>query len=183
MRDLIVTQNITLDGVIEMTGDWFRPGEVSADQLEAEIGHRRAADAFLCGRRTFTDMRGYWPQQENDRTGVTDYLNRVHKYVVSSTLGDPEWENSTVLSGPMRQEVSALKATEGQDIVVTGSITLVHQLIDAALVDEYRLFVYPVVVGSGRRLFEKRPPQGDLQCVEARLFDFGVALQRFRVLG
>ncbi len=105
------------------------------------------------GRRTFVDLRGYWPKQTDDPTGITDYLNRVQKYVVSSTLTDPEWENSTVLAGDPVKEVRALKQQPGQDIVVTGSITLCHTLIEAGLVDEYRLFVYPVVQGRGRRLF------------------------------
>ncbi len=181
MRRLVVTQNITLDGVIEMTDNWFEPGEQAADQLEAEIAHREAADAFLAGRQTFTDLRSYWPHQKDDATRVSAYLDAVDKYVVSSTLEDPGWANSTVLRGPMRQEVATLKAAEGKDIVTTGSITLVHQLIDAGLVDEYRLFVYPVVVGSGRRLFEKRPPRRDLRCIESRLFSSGIALQRFTV--
>ena len=78
----------------------------------------------------------------------------MHKYVVSSTITDPEWENSTVLSGPLVEEITQLKDQPGRDIVTTGSITLVHSLIAENLVDEYRLFVYPTVVGTGARLFE-----------------------------
>jgi dihydrofolate reductase len=100
-----------------------------------------------------TDLRGYWPQQADDKTGITDYLNDVDKYVVSSTMTDTAWQNSTVLSGDPVENVRALKERTGNDIVLTGSITLTQALIAAGLVDEYRLFVYPVVQGRGRRLF------------------------------
>jgi dihydrofolate reductase len=98
MRDLIVTENITLDGVIEATKGWFAPAgdDSESDQSDVEAALREqmeAADAFLVGRTTFEQMRGYWPKQTDDATGVTDYLNTVAKYVVSSTLVDPEWEH------------------------------------------------------------------------------------------
>src|ERR671921_743078 len=158
MRDLIVTENITLDGVIDASEGWFAiadDAEVDqSDQQEAVAEQSAAADAVLFGRVTFEEMRGYWPEQTDDTTGVSDYLNRVAKYVVSSTMRDPRWEHTTVLPGDgLKEAVRALKAEPGRDIVTTGSITLVHTLIAAGLVDEYRLFVYPVVLGRGRRLF------------------------------
>lgn len=153
MRSLIITQNITLDGSIEMLGDWFDP-QAHDDELAAELRHQdETADALLLGRRTFEDFRAYWPHQTNDRTGVADYINGVAKYVVSSTIGEPQWRNSTVLCGDPTEQVKMLKAAPGGDIVATGSITLCHTLIAAGLVDEYRLFVYPCVQGGGRRLF------------------------------
>ena len=113
-----------------------------------------AEDVLLLGRQTFTDFRGFWPHQTDDTTGITDHLNRVHKVVVSSTLGDPEWENSTVVGADWRDRVRALKEEDGGDIVVTGSLTpRARRVIEAGLVDEYRLFVYPAVQGRGRRLF------------------------------
>jgi dihydrofolate reductase len=154
MRTLAITQNITLDGSIEMLGDWFDPQGQDTDDLLAEIrGQDERADAFLTGRQTFEDLRAYWPQQTEDPTGITAYLNQVRKYVVSSTLTEPGWEPTTVLSGDPVPQVRALKEEPGKDIVVTGSITLCHTLIAAGLVDEYRLFTYPVVQGRGRRLF------------------------------
>jgi dihydrofolate reductase len=153
MRKLVITQNITLDGAVEMLEDWFDP-QLQDDDLLAESHRQDAqADALLLGRQTFEDFRGYWPKQTDDPTGVTDYLNRVAKYVVSATLTDPGWQNSTVLTGDAVEQVAALKAAPGKDIVVTGSITLAHTLIAAGLVDEYRMFVYPTVQGRGRRLF------------------------------
>jgi dihydrofolate reductase len=153
MRSLIITQNMTLDGSIEMLGNWFNP-EVQDDELLGEMRRQdESADALLLGKQTFEDFRGYWPNQVDDTTGVADYINSVAKYVVSSTMTDPEWDNSTILSGDPVEQVRALKAAPGGDIVATGSITLCHTLIAADLVDEFRLFVYPVVQGGGRRLF------------------------------
>ncbi|WP_191257325.1 dihydrofolate reductase family protein [Amycolatopsis oliviviridis] len=185
MRDLIVTENCTIDGVIELAGDWFSagggdPDTDMSDVLAALREQREAADAFLTGRVTFEDMRGYWPKQTDDTTGISAYLNSVSKYVVSSTLTEPEWENTTVLSGELRSEIEGLKAAEGKDIVTTGSISLVRALIAEGLVDEYRLFVYPVVVGEGRRLFENATGVPKLQLVEERAFTSGIVLLRYR---
>ncbi|MFE2379234.1 dihydrofolate reductase family protein [Streptomyces sp. NPDC059398] len=184
MRTLAVTQNVTVDGAVEMLTDWFDPqgqGAPDMDDLLAE-SHRQdsRADALLVGRRTFEDFRGYWPRQTEDPTGITAYLNRVRKYVVSGTLTDPGWENSTVLAGDPVAEVAALKEREGgQDIVLTGSITLAHTLIAAGLVDEYRFFVYPVVQGRGRRLFPEGYGIPRLRLLESKPFRSGITLQRY----
>ena len=176
MRTLAITQNITVDGAIEMLGDWFTPqGQGDQADLIEEI-HRQdaAADAFLCGRQTFTDLRGYWRDLPDDETGISDYLNRVEKYVVSSTLEDPEWDHTTILRGDPVGEVRALKDQPGQDIVLTGSITLAHTLIAAGLVDEYRLFVYPVVQGRGRRLYPEGWAAPRLRTLRSLTFRSGV---------
>jgi dihydrofolate reductase len=185
MRDLVVTENITLDGVIDAAEGWFSPreedAEVDQSDLQAALGEQQdAADALLVGRVTFEEFRGYWPQQTNDSTGITDYLNAVSKYVVSSTLTDPDWDGTTVLRA-WKDDVVALKAAPGEDIVTTGSISLVHDLTAAGLVDEYRLFVYPVVLGHGRRLFGGGTPVPTLQLLETRPFRSGVVLLRYRV--
>ena len=183
MRTLAITQNITLDGSIEMLGDWFDPqaqADISNSDLLDEL-HRQdsEADAFLTGGRTFEDLRGYWPQQADDPAGISDYLNRVQKYVVSSTMTDPKWQNSTVLSGDPVEQVGALKEQAGHDMVVTGSITLCHTLIEAGLVDEYRLFVYPVVQGRGRRLFPDGFECPKLSLLEAKAFRSGITYSRY----
>jgi dihydrofolate reductase len=186
MRDLIVTENISVDGVIDLDGGWFDPqaqGDSDHRDLMAELTRQgEAADAFVTGRVTFEQFRGYWPDQADDPTGISAYLNRVHKYVFSATLTEPGWEPATVLSGPLREEITALKSAPGRDIVVTGSITLVHALIAAGLVDEYRLFVYPVVAGQGARLFGGDGAGGlaSLRLAEARPFRSGVVLLRYR---
>lgn len=181
-RRLIVTQNITLDGSIEMRGDWFSPeAENDQDDLIDEMARQDATnDAVRFGRRTFEDMRGYWPQQVDDQTGVTDTLNRLTKYVISSTMTDPGWDRSVVLTGDPVDEVRTLKETDGMDIVCTGSISLVHALVPAGLVDEYRLFVYPVVQGGGRRLFPDGYQMPRLELLEARSFRSGIVLVRYR---
>jgi dihydrofolate reductase len=99
MRKLVITENMTLDGSVEMLDDWFDP-QLKDDDLLGESHRQDAeADALLLGRQTFEDFRRYWPEQTDDHTGITDYLNQVEKYVVSSTIDDPGWADSTVLRG------------------------------------------------------------------------------------
>jgi dihydrofolate reductase len=187
MRNLVITENITLDGVIDASEGWFAPSaEEDVDQSDLNEALREqaaAADAVLLGRVTFEEMRGFWPLQTNDKTGVTEYLNNVEKYVVSSTMTEPEWQRSTVLSGDVADNVRQLKGSEGKDIVVTGSITLVHELIARGLVDEYRLFVYPIVIGRGARLFEAGTNVGKLRLVDCRPFRSGIVLTRYSANG
>jgi dihydrofolate reductase len=183
VRTLVITQNITVDGSIEMLGDWFDPQgqakEENSDLLD-ELHHQDSeADGFLVGRRTFEALRAYWRDLSDDPTGISDYLNRVQKYVVSSTIIDPQWQNSTVLSGDPLEEVRGLKARPGRDIVVTGSITLCHTLIEAGLVDEYRLFFYPAVQGRGRRLFPDGFECPALRLLEAKVFRSGITYSRY----
>jgi len=180
MRKLVVTENMTLDGVIDLAAGWFDPLAEDVDQSDinsATTEHRQAADALLVGRNTFEAFREFWPKQTDDPTGISDYLNTVNKYVVSGTLDDPGWENTTVLRGALIEEVQELKAANGHDIVATGSIQLVHALINADLVDEYRLFIYPVVVGRGARLFDSAGKS--LRLLETRPFVSGTVLLRY----
>lgn len=178
-RQLVVTQNISLDGSIEFLTDWFDPAQ--PDEELAEFTRRNSAqsDALLVGRKTFVDMREYWPKQTDDRTGVTAHLNQVQKYVVSSTLPDPGWDNSTVLGEDWLSSVKELKAADGREIVLTGSIRLCHAVIEAGLVDEYRLLLYPAVQGSGRRLFPNGLESMNLRRLETRTFISGVVLLRY----
>jgi dihydrofolate reductase len=183
MRTLAITQNVTVDGSIEMLGDWFDPqgqgGADNSDLLEELHRQDSEVDGFLVGRNTFESLRGYWPELSDDPTGISDYLNRVQKYVVSSTMTDPQWQNSTVLSGDPAEEIRALKEQPGQDIVATGSIRLCHTLIEAGLVDEYRLFVYPAVQGRGRRLFSEGFECPELRLLEAKAFRSGITYSRY----
>lgn len=185
MRTLAVTENITIDGVIDLAGGWFTPGDDNAGLAEVnEVLQRQAgaADSLLLGRVSFEDMRGFWPEQSDDTTGNTDYLNRVDKFVVSSTMDDPQWQNTTVLHGDLHAEVTRLKRRPGKDIVATGSITLVHELIMLGLVDEYRLFIYPVVVGQGRRLFENTTSISRVRLRELQRFSNGIILAIYRIV-
>jgi dihydrofolate reductase len=182
MRKLVITQNITLDGSVEMLDDWFDPQLQDEDLLEESHRQDSQADALLVGRQTFEDFRGYWPKQTDDPTGVTDYLNRVAKYVVSSTMGDPEWQNSIVVTGDPIERTIELKSQPGKNIVLTGSISLAHALIAGGVVDEYRLFVYPAVQGRGRRLFPDGTAIPNLTLVEPpKSFRSGITLLRYAV--
>lgn len=186
--ELVVTENITLDGVVDATEGWFDPagdeeGADTSDILEVLQGQMEAEDGLLLGRVTFESFRGYWPKQVDDPTGITAHLDSVAKYVVSSTLEDPAWDNTTCLRGPLEDEVRALKNAPGRELGVTGSISLVHGLIEAGLVDEYRLFVYPVVLGRGARLFADATAVPRLRLVEATPFRSGVVLMRYRTAG
>lgn len=185
MGTIVVTENATLDGVIEQVGDWFSPagGDTGTDDSDIVATLReqmRTQAALLLGRKTFESFRGYWPAQTGDTTGIRAHLNRVSKYVLSSTLDEPAWENTTVIRGELVEQVRALKARVGGEIGVTGSITLVHGLMAAALVDEYRLFVYPLTAGRGRRLFEDTPNVRRLELVQAKPYRSGVVLLTYR---
>lgn len=186
MSTIVVTENATLDGVIEQVGDWFAPA--SGDAADADIvatlrEQMRTQTALLLGRNTFEASRKYWPAQTGDTRSIRAHLNRVPKCVFSRTLEEPGWESTTVLRGDLAGEVRALKARVDGEIGVTGSITLVHGLIEAGLVDEYRLFVYPVVVGRGRRLFEAATNVPKLEFVEATPYRSSVVLLIYRPAG
>jgi dihydrofolate reductase len=179
MRKLVITQNMTVDGAVEMLDDWFDPRMQDEDMIAETHRQDAEADALLLGRQTFDDFRGYWPAQTNDPTGVADYLNKVAKYVVSSTIDDPQWPHSTVLKDDPVRAVTALKKDPGKDIVLTGSITLAHTLIGAGTVDEYRLFVYPVTQGRGRALFASGA-QPRLRLLDSPMsFKSGIVLLRY----
>ncbi|MBL7254164.1 dihydrofolate reductase family protein [Paractinoplanes lichenicola] len=178
MRRLVVTENITLDGFISPMGDWFDP-MVPDDELTVVNNQNSAdSDALVLGRVTYEEFAGFWPHQQGP---VSDYLDQVAKYVVSSSLDKADWQNTTILSGPLEEEIAALKATDGKDITVTGSTTLVRSLVPTGLVDLYRLFVYPVVQGHGIRLFEEHELR--LQPVRAKAFVAGVVLLEYAYSG
>ena len=189
MRTLPITQNVTLDGAVEMLGDWFddqAQGAAGNDDLREESSRQdEAADALLVGRRTFLDFRGYWRDLEGDTTGISDYLDRVDKYVVTSTLDEDEtgWASTSVLrtDGPdddrgAVEAVREVKERPGRDILCTGSIRLCHALVRAGVVDEYRLFHHPVVQGRGRRLFPDGVELPRLRLVRSREFRNGTVL-------
>ncbi|MGX5655831.1 dihydrofolate reductase family protein [Geodermatophilus nigrescens] len=182
MGRLVITQNTTLDGVVEATGGWFAPqddGADASDQFAVVREHMAGQSVFLTGRRTFEEMRGFWPQQTGDPTGISAHLDAVEKAVVSRTLTEPGWAHTTVLTGDPVEDVRRLVADRDGEVGVTGSITLCSALIAAGLVDEYRLFVFPRVLGRGRRLF----PDGTdvrLAATGSRTFRSGVTLLTYR---
>jgi dihydrofolate reductase len=185
MRNVIVTEFISLDGVIEDPGgaEAFEHGGWTMPYWDDGIGKLKldelfASDALLLGRVTYDGFAAAWPSQ-TDEAGFADRMNTMPKYVASTTLKDPEWNNTTVIDGDVAEAVAKLKEDPGQDILVAGSAQLVQTLREHDLVDEYRLLVYPVVLGSGKRLF------GDggtvsLRPAETKTFDSGVVLVSYR---
>lgn len=179
-RRLVVTENITANGVVEFIDDWFDPGDQDdAEDLFAVMHDQMATEeALLLGRKTFEDFRGYWPKQKDDASGSAAHLNRVDKYVISSSMTDPAWSNTTVLPGRLEGEVAKLKSRgNGGDLGVTGSISVVHALMRADLVDEYRLFVYPTFCSRGRNLVPNGLTLQNLTLTKCVSFRSGVALQ------
>jgi dihydrofolate reductase len=179
---LVVTQNTTLDGRIELLDSWFDPSPQDRDVADLQEEMDRQGDAtaaMLLGRRTFEDFRGYWPQHTVEPAGAS--LARLQKYVVSRSLGDPGWQNSHMLAGEPLDEVRRLKASGEGDLVVTGSLTLTHAILAAGLVEEVRLFVHPAVQGRGRGLVAEGTPPPSLTLLESRTFRAGVVLLRYDV--
>jgi dihydrofolate reductase len=182
MRPIVVTEFITLDGVVDSPGGGDHPHagwsfkDVAFDEAAYEIKGRETeeATALLLGRQSYDEFAPVWPSMEEFAT-----YNAMPKYVVSSTLQDPEWHNTTVLRS--LDEVAELKETEGGEIHVHGSATLAQGLAAAGLVDRYHLLVFPLVLGSGKRLFG----EGDktkLALVEHAAYSNGITLQRYDVV-
>jgi dihydrofolate reductase len=164
-----------------MLDEWFDPspaGDVQ-DWLHATERLGASSDAVLLGRQTFEDFRGYWPQHTDEPAG--SYLDQVQKYVVSTSMTDPEWRNSTILSGDPVEEVRRLKDADGGDITLTGSITLAHAVLAAGLVDEIRLLVFPAVQGRGKCLTGDGTSIPHLELLESQAFRSGVMLLRYAV--
>jgi dihydrofolate reductase len=131
---------------------------------------------MLLGRVTYEEFAAFWPSQSgDDDQDITDYMNNTPKYVVSSTLEEPlEWNNSTLIKDNVAEEITKLKQQPGKDISITGSATLVRSLLADDLLDELRLMVHPIVVGSGKRLFEGENDQKALQLADSKTFSTGV---------
>ena len=181
MGRLVITEYISVDGVIEAPSgeeDFERVGWTDGFSRGDEgnrfkVDETMASDAQLLGRITYETFAASWPQIEGE---FADYFNSMPKYVVSSTLEDPTWDNTTVLSGTVDDEVTTLKQLHERDIVVHGSGQLARALIEHDLADRLHLLVYPVIVGAGKRLFDGTSETKRLQLVEARTFGDGVHL-------
>ena len=159
MGRIVVSQFITLDGVFEdpgggepfERGGWAFKFERGADGDQFKLDEVMASDALLLGRVTYEGFAAAWPSREGD---FADKFNGMPKYVVSTTLSDPEWNNSTVIGEDIAARVTELKSAHDGDVLVNGSGQLVRLLVDEGLVDELRLMVFPILLGAGRKLFE-----------------------------
>lgn len=168
MRKLVVTQFVSLDGVIE-NPSWTVP--YWNDEIAAFKGEEtQTSDALLLGRVTYEGFAAAWPQSTDEGAA---YFNNVRKYVVSTTLSSVAWHNSVLITGDVAAEIARLKQENGQNITVHGSATLVQTLIRHNLVDVYRLLMYPVVVGQGKRLFHEGTT-ATLSLMQTQTFSGGV---------
>ncbi len=187
MGKIVISENVTLDGVIQdPTGDegfrlggWF--GQVGNKEREAwakvELGEALGAEALLLGRRSYEFFAARWPS----RSGKwADRLNSLPKYVVSSTLEDPDWNNSTVLKGDVVNAVSKLRQKVNGDIVIYASFQLVHTLLEHDLVDELRLVIYPFVLGAGESLFVETSAKKPMRLVDTRAVGDGLAFLAYQ---
>ncbi len=176
MRNIIVTEFVTLDGVIENPQEWSFPYWDDAI-AKFKLDEVMEASALLLGRVTYKGFADAWPTREDD-TGFANKMNSMQKYVVSTTLGKAEWNNSTLLNEHAMEEIKKLKASEGGDILVAGSGELISSLIENELIDEWRLLVYPIVVGTGKKLFAGKHHRAFV-LKEERKFEKGVVLLRY----
>ncbi len=168
MRNVVVTEFMSLDGVMEEPV-WTAP-YWNYDIAKFKGDEQDSSDALLLGRVTYQGFAAAWPESADEGA---DYMNNVPKYVVSTTLDKVEWNNSTLIKDNIVAEVTKLKQQDGQDILVYGSATLVQTLMQHDLVDRYRLLVYPVVVGQGKRLFQEGTT-ATLKLLESQSFSSGV---------
>ena len=185
MRKIVVSEYVTLDGVMEDPGgaEGFKYGGWTfqfggSDQQQYKFEELFQADALLLGRRTYQGFAAAWPTMPG--TGAYgERMNSLAKYVASTTLTDLAW-NATVLQGDLTEALSRLKQEQGQDILVFGSGQLVQTLHARDLIDEYRLMIFPVVLGSGRRLFAEGGEMKAFKLIESKSFSSGVVLLTYQ---
>jgi dihydrofolate reductase len=187
MGKIVISENVSLDGVIQdpdgeegfRLGGWF--GQIGDKDREAwakvELDEALGTEALLLGRRSYEFFAARWPSRSGE---WADRLNGLPKYVVSSTLEDLDWNNSTVLNGDVANEVSKLKQEVSGDIVVYASFQLVHTLMEHDLVDELRLMIYPFVLGAGERLFGETSGKKSIRLVDTRTVGDGLAFLTYQ---
>jgi dihydrofolate reductase len=187
MGRIVVTEFISLDGVVEAPGgeDFKYPGwsfafDRGEDGNKFKLDEALEAEALLIGRRTYESFAGAWPGREGP---FADKFNSMPKYLVSSTLTDPEWNNTSVITGGVVEEVSKLKEQVDGDIQVPGSIQLVRELIENDLVDEIHLMTFPVILGTGKRLFGETTDKTTWKLAEAKTVGEGIPVTIFRRAG
>ncbi len=175
MGKVVVTEFITLDGVIQDpggSGEYDRGGwsfeyNRGEEGDKFKLGELMASDAQLLGRITYEGFAAAWPTME-DEAGFADRMNSMPKYVVSTTITDPDWENTTVISDNVPEEVAKLRDQFEGDILIAGSARLIQTLVENDLVDEWRLMVFPRILGEGKRLFDEGLPVRKLKLTEDR---------------
>jgi dihydrofolate reductase len=172
MRKVVVTEFISIDGVVEDPHLWHF--EFWSDEMGAfKLNELQATDALLLGRVTFEGFAAAWPGR-TDEAGFADKFNSMPKYVVSTTLQHPDWNNSHVIRDNVAAEVAKLKEGDGGEISIQGSVELINSLLDSDVIDEYRLMVHPIVVGKGKKLFLDREASKSLALTKTESLPNGV---------
>jgi dihydrofolate reductase len=185
MGKIVITEFVSLDGVMEdpggaenfKYGGWTFQINRGEDGDKFKLDETMQSDALLLGRVTYEGFAQAWPSREGE---FADKFNNMRKYVVSSTLSDPEWTNTTVIDGDLGEAIARIKEENDGDVVVHGSRQLAQALIDKGLADELRLMVFPVVLGAGKRLFGDTSEKQDLELAESRTVGDGVAILVYR---
>jgi dihydrofolate reductase len=186
MGKVVVSENVSLDGVVQdpagdegfSRGGWVGLLAAREDVAKAALDEALGAEAFLLGRRSYEWFAARWPSRSGE---LADRLNSLPKYVVSSTLVDPDWNNSTVLNGDVVDEVSRLKQRLDGEIVVAGSFELVRTLTEHDLVDELRLKIFPIVLGAGERLFGETTDKKPFRLVDTQSLSDGIAILKYEL--
>ena len=194
MRRVVVVEYVSLDGVIQAPGHsgedpeggfehggWTGP--FMAEHRKYLRQEFRAAGAFLLGRLTYEIFAEYWPTVTDEEDEIARALNSLPKYVASTTLNDAEWNGTKVIRSDVPEEIAKLKEQPGRDILVVGSSGLVQTLMHHDLVDEYRLWLHPVVLGSGKRLFREGAPATTLRLVDTKTTSSGLVILTYEPAG
>jgi dihydrofolate reductase len=185
MGTIVISENVSLDGVVQdpagdegfRLGGWVGKITDRAEVHKAALDEALGAEALLLGRRSYEWLAGRWPSRSGE---LADRLNSLPKYVVSSTLEHPDWNNSTVLNGDVVNEVLQLKQELNGEIVIAASFQLLRTLIEHDLVDELRLKIFPVVLGAGERLFGETSDKKPMRLVDTQILDDGVAFLTYK---
>ncbi len=180
MRKIVAAEFMSLDGVVEAPEKWHFP--YFDDEMGQAVGEGFAtSDAMLMGRVLYEEWAAYWPRQNPEENPIAAHINGIRKYVVSTTLEEPlEWNNSTLIKGDVAEGIAKIKEQPGKDITVSGSGALVRSLLEYGLLDELKLMVHPIIVGSGKRLFEDGGGRKSLELVDSRAFATGVVYLTYR---
>src|SRR5215208_797268 len=176
MRKVIVSTNVTLDGRVDEVRDWALPGDDDGF-VKHHTDLLSHSDGLLLGRKTYEFFAAVWPSRSGNFPGR---LNGIAKYVASTKLEDLEWENSHLIEADVARAVATRKQQPGQDLGVYGSNDLKHSLLEHDLIDEYQLWVHPVVLGKGRSFFEEGVERMDLDLVDTTVIPPGVAILTYR---
>ncbi len=179
MRKVVAVEFVSVDGIMESPEDWA--SSYTNDEMEeANAAGMATSDALLLGRVTYEQMAAFWSNQQGG-TPMGDYMNGVSKFVVSGTLEEPlGWNNSTLIEGDVAEGITELKRRPGKDIAILGSGTLVQSLLQDDLLDEIRLIIHPIVLGSGKRLFKDEGNRKALELADSKTFATGVLYLTYR---